>query len=172
MVACSSKKILAISGMNLLYNIVLIVGCIFSTQTMKRYEVQINAKLEQECIDEPQSVLIEFEIVNNENIPLYISAVGLLFEMEVLDQAGNRVNPIRKIEANTLGTQDYFLIQPKSSSSIQIPTRFFDQFMLGPDVTYALRSMYSNTLDNKKDKNVKTIKGDIPISTLYFKKCG
>ena len=157
--------------MNSLFNIIFVTIFIMSSQLIRQYEVQIESKLNVECISENQSVLIEFNVVNSEDIPLYISTVGLLFEMSVFDQGGKRIIPTRKIEANALDVEDYILLKPKSSSVIKLNTQFFYQFDLKSDIIYSLESTYSNKLNNRKDKKVKTIKGEIPINTLYFKMC-
>lgn len=157
--------------MNSLFKIILIVVFSLLTHMKGQYHISVVLSLEKDCLSELESVLLQFEITNNEKHPFYMRTGNLMFETKIVDEKGIQPTQDKLIESTLIGVDEFIKIEPQKTNYIKFKSQFFDQFIFEPGITYSLQSTYSNTLDNKKDKKVKTLKGEIPISTLYFKVC-
>lgn len=142
-----------------------------SYQQNKMHDIEIHLSLEKDCLDRKETTQINFKIINNENKPFYLRTGNLLMTAKLTDHNNQWPDQAKLIESMLLGVEEYVLVNANSTRLLKIETQFFDQFIFEPGVTYSLKSTYSNTLDNKKDRKVKTLKGKIPISILHFSLC-
>lgn len=135
-------------------------------------DIKIIAKIQTDCIVRDTYNTIVFSISNNTQENYWISTIGLMYYLNIIDSTGNSPSWIKSLHDRYYNNPDFILVKSNDTVSIEFPTNVFMRFQFDKNKEYIYQPGYKwHKKLRKRKTEYKTLTGVHYIKPFKFRIC-